>query len=267
MFDPRREPAQAPHIARVELQERILQGGLEAVSQDESLCRELVHTCAMCGRHVEHAFRMSQHILNCHAQVHDLMLPTWNHAQLQFWGYSRSTKCQYCQAQVKMLSQHRCPVLCQLACMQACAQNGIVSTHVEKPPRPSRNQAEKNKRKHTASKEEAPVQPAQTQCFPRSTNWWRKCARPVRPRRAGQVRGPLAMHWKTQCLERKDRFFQPKPRSSSQVGLLVPQQICPTGMQATTDLHKPKPSAVPRPLQPVDNSPGSGQDVAGGPEP
>ena len=80
--------------------------------------RELAHTCAMCGRHVEHAFRMSQHILKCHAQVHEL-LPAWNHAQLQFRGYALSTKCQYCNAQVKMLSQHRCPVLCQLACRPA----------------------------------------------------------------------------------------------------------------------------------------------------
>ena len=37
MFDPQREPAQANHIARVELHARILQEGLEAVSQDESL--------------------------------------------------------------------------------------------------------------------------------------------------------------------------------------------------------------------------------------
>ena len=272
MFDPRREPAQAPHIARVELQARILHEGLEAVSQDESLCRELIHTCAMCGRHVEHASRMSQHILKCHAQVHALMLPIWNQAQLQFRGYSRSTKCQYCQAQVKMLSQHRCPVLCELACMQACAQNGIVSTHVEKPPRPSRNQAEKHKRKHTASKEEAPVQPAQTPC-PQKHELMEEM-RSARTARTGGPSGRSADHALEDPIPRAaglHRFFHCKPSSSSPVGLLVPQQIYPPSTQAPTALPTPQPSAVSssasRPLQPVDNRPASGQDAAGGPKP
>ena len=137
-FDESRLPAQVPHINRPALTANILQNGLEALCDNRQLCSDLVHTCAMCGRHVDHAFRMSQHIMRCHNHVYALASTTWNHAQLQLRGYTNAAKCPYCEAQVKALGQHSCPVLCQLACLHACAHAGITSTHENKPPRQSR---------------------------------------------------------------------------------------------------------------------------------
>ena len=75
-FNPCKPEAFQPHIARRNLRARFSQQGLEAMCADQELCQEPVSACAMCGRHISHAFRMSKHIMRCHQQVYQRLLST-----------------------------------------------------------------------------------------------------------------------------------------------------------------------------------------------
>ena len=77
------------------------------------------------GQYVEHATRMSQHIMRCHHRTYKCMQPEWAHRQQRFPGYTKPSQCPHCAAKVKALCQHKCPVLAQIASMHTCLQQGM----------------------------------------------------------------------------------------------------------------------------------------------
>ena len=72
------------------------------------------------GQRVEHSMRMSQHITHCHQKVYKQMQQLWHHLQQRFRGCTRPSTCPHCAAKVRALSQHKCPVLAQIASKQTC---------------------------------------------------------------------------------------------------------------------------------------------------
>ena len=126
-FDPSRQPARAPHIARDSLSRAILAQGIDVVCSDPQVCRELTQACCICGRRMEHAWRISQHIQSCHPPVFTAIKHDWARLQGRCKGYHAAASCPFCGAKVQSFANHACPVLCQAACLQVCARKGITT--------------------------------------------------------------------------------------------------------------------------------------------
>ena len=74
--------------------------------------------------------------MRCHHDVYTRASAAWSHLQLR----GTPDRCPYCGAPVKVLSQHRCPVLCQTACIQDCIQSGVTDVQPDGPVGMSRKQ-------------------------------------------------------------------------------------------------------------------------------
>ena len=54
-FDPNREPSSQPCVARPQVQQVMLEQGIDTMCATKILCQELATSCALCGRRMDHA--------------------------------------------------------------------------------------------------------------------------------------------------------------------------------------------------------------------